>query len=30
MNEENHQGKTPSGEFKFTTPRIYYYQNKKL
>ena len=20
MNSENHQGKTPSGEFKFTTP----------
>jgi len=29
-NGENHQGKTPSGEFKVTTPNIHYYQNKWL
>ena len=29
-NEENYWGKTPSSEFKVTTPRIHYYQNKKL
>ena len=27
---ENHQGKTPPGEFKITLPRIHYYQNKRL
>ena len=30
MKGENHLGKTPPGEFKVTTPKIHYYQNKRL
>ena len=29
-NGENHQGKIPSDEFKVTTPKNHYYQNKRL
>ena len=29
-NGENHQGKAPSDEFKATTPKNHYYQNKRL
>ena len=29
-NGENHEGKIPLDEFKVTTPRIHYYQNKRL